>query len=178
MHNRISELILEPRVEGESTSASQRCLTFKSMWDPVLRQSPWAWPLHCSRQAFQTPTERQVCASVLSRVLGWASVQVDFEGLFLARRVADAVSGLQQPAALLLHQLVALVLWQIHRLLSAVPVHTHITEKLTDIAVEWEWAAAVQCACNWEKSTVWNSHMVWHQLYHQHHGRRLIHSCH
>lgn len=49
-------------------------------------------------------------ASVLSRVLGRASIQVDLEGLLLAWRIADTVSSLEQTAALLLHQLIALLL--------------------------------------------------------------------
>lgn len=55
-------------------------------------------------------TEGRAMCSVLPRVFGRASVQVDLEGLFLARGVADAVSSFEQTAALFLHQLITLVL--------------------------------------------------------------------
>ncbi|PWA17154.1 hypothetical protein CCH79_00010386 [Gambusia affinis] len=59
-----------------------------------------------------------VRGSVLPRVPHGAAVQVDLEGLLFAWRVADAVSRLQQAAAFLLHQLVALVLRQLQRMAS------------------------------------------------------------
>lgn len=68
-----------------------------------------------------------LCASVLAQVLRRASVQVNLEGFLLAWRVADAVSSLKETATLFLHQLIALILRELHRFLCAVPAHTKIT---------------------------------------------------
>lgn len=52
---------------------------------------------HCSFATAAWMNKQQVllCASVLSWVLGRASVQVDFEGLLFARWITDTVSSLQ-----------------------------------------------------------------------------------
>jgi len=70
------------------------------------------------------PSGAQLGGSVVPRVPGGAPVQVDLEGLLFARGVADAMAGLQQAAALLLHQRVPLFVGQIHESLGAVPEET------------------------------------------------------